>query len=300
MQFGDDYSRVYDSFYEEKDYRGGALCPLPGGGSGAANCAHVDSRSRLRYRPARDRIHPFRSSCPRRRPFPQMLELAAARLRGPKSDLAGSASFQVGDIRDVRAGAEFDAIFCLFHVLSYLPERDDICAAFANARRHAKPGAAYLFDFWYGPAVLANPPTVREKVITSGSTRVRRVSRPEWDRRKSLVDINYEIEITDTASGRSHVEEERHLLRYLFPDEVRDWLTASGFEVVEIGEWMTGRPPNDDSFSVYALARARFETVVFRQDYKCVMSTGLRANRRLAVSIGAFLGKRGKCAKTRA
>jgi len=257
MRFGGDYSRFYDTFYQEKDYRAEArfvLSRLAALVPQAAPMSILDlgcgtGRHAVEFARSGHRVSGVDLS-------PQMLGIAAARLRDPESGLAGHASFQVGDVRDVQLGMRFDAIFCLFHVLCYLPEPDDIRAAFDNARRHAKPGAAYLFDFWQGAAVLASPPTAREKVVTIGSTVVRRVSRPKWDRAKSLVEINYTIEMTDRVSGQSRVEEERHLLRYLFPGEVREWLTASGFEVIEIGEWMTARPPDDGSFSVYALARA--------------------------------------------
>ena len=257
MQFGDDYSRFYDSFYEEKDYPGEARFVL----SRVARLVPADrprsipdlgcgtGRHLIEFVRSGHRVHGVDLSS-------QMLHIATNRLGELGPELAGRASFQNGDIRDVAVGQTFDAVFCLFHVLCYLHEREDILAAFANARRHARPGGAYLFDFWHGTAVMANPPALRERTITANGTRVRRVSRPEWDREKSLVTINYTIEMTDMASATSTIEHERHILRYLFPDEIRDWLALSGFETVEIGEWMTARVPTAGSFSTYVLAKA--------------------------------------------
>lgn len=257
MQFGGDYSRFYDRFYEEKDYPGEARFVLDRVTQGVPQSGPMTildlgcgtGRHDIELLRAGHRVHGVDLSS-------QMLEIARARVSENTPALAERATFQVGDIRDVSAGDTFDAVFCLFHVLCYLHRDEDILAAFANARRHAKPGAAYLFDFWQGAAVLADPPSLREKTIATPQTQVRRISRPDWDRTKSQVEINYTIEMTDKTTGKIQIEHERHVLRYLFPEEVREWLAASGFEVVEIGEWMTAQPLTTRSFSAYALARA--------------------------------------------
>ena len=40
---------------------------------------------------------------------------------------------------------------------------DDVLAAFLTARHHLNPGGIFLFDVWYGPAVLTDRPSVRIK-----------------------------------------------------------------------------------------------------------------------------------------
>jgi SAM-dependent methyltransferase len=258
MQFGGDYSRFYDSFYSEKDYPGEARFVLSRVAQRLPQASPMSildlgcgtGRHDIEFVRAGHRVHGIDLSA-------QMLEIARERFREAGPVFAGRWAFDAGDIRDAEAGSgRFDTVFCLFHVLCYLRERSDIVAAFENARRHLKPGGAYLFDFWHGGAVFADPPTVREKSITTPTTQVRRISEPVWDRANSRVEINYTIEIVDRASGEIDVQHERHAVRYLFPAEVGEWLATAGFEVVEMGEWLTAQPPTDASFSTYALARA--------------------------------------------
>jgi hypothetical protein len=49
----------------------------------------------------------------------------------------------------------------MFAVLGYQGENDDVLAALKTAHRHARPGGLFLFDVWYGPAVLHERPSQR-------------------------------------------------------------------------------------------------------------------------------------------
>ena len=48
----------------------------------------------------------------------------------------------------------------------------DLLAAFATAREHLNPGGVFIFDCWYGPAVLAERPSVRIKRMEDGATSI--------------------------------------------------------------------------------------------------------------------------------
>jgi SAM-dependent methyltransferase len=256
LTFGDAYSRLYDSFYGEKDYSGEARFVLGRTEKALGTRRELDiidlgcgtARHAIEFAAAGHRVHGVDLSL-------QMLDVARLRIAELGPDIAGRLSLSQGDIRDARVERTFDAAFCLFHVLSYLHEERDVLLAFGNARRHAKVGGVYLFDFWHGEAVLNDPPALRERTIVTEARRVHRVSSPEWDRKRSLVGVNYRFDIEELATGRRSTKYERHLLRYFFPSEIRGWLEASGFEVVEIAEWMTAHTPNKNSFSIYALAR---------------------------------------------
>src|SRR5262249_27632440 len=151
----------------------------------------------------------------------------------------------------------YDAVVSLFHVMSYLIEDRDLEAAFHSAQRHLQANGAFTFDFWYGPAVLQAPPQPRVKTIQVGGNIIRRKTIPEWDRQRQIVRVNYNIEITNIANRETIRERERHVVRYYFPDEIHDRLAVCGFEVVHIGEWMTGKNPTDNTFSVYALTKVK-------------------------------------------
>ena len=46
------------------------------------------------------------------------------------------------------------------------------CGYLATARSLVAPGGIFIFDFWYGPAVLADPPAVRIKRLENERMKV--------------------------------------------------------------------------------------------------------------------------------
>ena len=72
-------------------------------------------------------------------------------------------SFSKGDIRELRLKQKFDTVVSLFHVASYMNTNKDVLNFLETARFHLKEKRIFIFDFWYGPAVLANMPSVRIK-----------------------------------------------------------------------------------------------------------------------------------------
>jgi len=187
----------------------------------------------------------------------EMVAIAEKRKRILTGDMRERLDFWVGDIRNVEFHCRYDAILSLFHVISYMIEDADLKAAFHTARRHLQTGGAFIFDFWHGPAVLRDVPQPRKKTIQLGDSIIRRRMTPELDRQSQVVCVNYDMEIEDISSGETAREREQHVVRYFFPDEIQNQLAECGFEVVHIGEWMTGYHPLDNTFGVYFLAKAK-------------------------------------------
>lgn len=186
----------------------------------------------------------------------QMLARAEERRKMLSEPARSRLSFQVGDARNVRLGSTFDAVVSLFHVMSYMAGDGDFDAALATVRAHLKPGGAFLFDFWYGPAVLADPPQSRERIVEDAGKRIRRTTTPHWDRVQNVVRIVYDVEETDLATlGATHMSE-THVVRYFFEDALKASLVAAGFQLVGLGEWLTELAPSPSTFGVYILARA--------------------------------------------
>lgn len=186
----------------------------------------------------------------------QMLECAKERRDTLTPCLQSRLSFQTGDARDFRTGSTFDAVVSLFHVMSYMAGDGEFDAALATARMHLRRGGAFLFDFWFGPAVVADPPQSRERTVEVGGKRIRRMTTPHWDRAKDVVRIVFDVDETDLVTGRTTHSTEEHVMRYFFENGMRKSLTDRGFETIEVREWLTGFPPTTASFGVYALAKA--------------------------------------------
>jgi SAM-dependent methyltransferase len=144
----------------------------------------------------------------------EMLDVARAAAKTSK----GRLDFAPGDVRDVRLGKQFDVVTSLFHVMSYQNQNLDVNAALATLREHLAPGGIFIFDFWYGPAVLNLKPAVRALRLEDAETAVTRIAEPVMHPNRNVVDVNYQVFVKDTAS----VSElrETHAMRYFFLPEL--------------------------------------------------------------------------------
>jgi SAM-dependent methyltransferase len=163
--------------------------------------------------------------------------------------------FLQGDIRTVRLDKTFDVVISLFHVMSYQATNADLQAAFASARAHLKPGGIFIFDCWYGPAVLTDRPTVRVKRLEDEAIAVTRVAEPLMQPNDNLVDVNYHVFIRDKANGAVEELRETHRMRYLFHPEIELCASENGLKIIESAEWMTGKPAGFDSWGVCFVVR---------------------------------------------
>lgn len=180
---------------------------------------------------------------------PAMLEKACARAV-TASGGAGKVAFHAGDARSVRLGRTFDAVVSLFHVVSYQTTDDDVAAIFATAATHLRPGGVFLFDTWYGPAVLSQRPIVRVKRMRNERIAVTRIAEPALHGAANTVDVHYEIFATDLATGRIDRIEEHHSMRYFFMPELAAFGRTAGLALVGAEEWMTSREPSVDTWGV--------------------------------------------------
>jgi SAM-dependent methyltransferase len=185
----------------------------------------------------------------------EMLEVARQRTSALPIELSQQLSFSQGNVRDCEFEQKFDAVLSLFHVVSYQATNDDLHAMFHNVARHLKPGGVFLFDYWFGPAVLTDRPAVRIKRMASDAIRVTRLAEPVIDVMASCVDVNYQVLVHDKATHAVTELTETHRMRYLFQTEIEMLARAAGFNVQSSGEWLTGRPPGVDTWGVYSVLR---------------------------------------------
>ena len=163
-------------------------------------------------------------------------------------------SFHHGDIRTVRLNRTFDVVVSLFHVMSYQTENNDVAAAIATAKAHLKPGGVFIFDCWYGPAVLTDRPVVRVKRLEDAETQLTRIVEPVLYPDRNLVELNYHIIAREKESGTVEELKEKHLMRYLFMPEIELFAQQSGMSIIKASEWMTEKEPGFDTFGVCFVA----------------------------------------------
>lgn len=186
----------------------------------------------------------------------EMLQKASDRLSQLPTELASKLEFSQGDIRSVRLDKQFDVVLSLFHVISYQTTNEDLLAAFATVKEHLKPGGIFIFDVWYGPTVLSDRPTVRVKRLEDEEINVTRIAEPVMHPNDNLVDVNYQVFITDKSSGAVEELQETHKMRYLFQPEIELFLANSNLKSVDYREWMTNNLPGFNTWGVYFVVQA--------------------------------------------
>lgn len=165
--------------------------------------------------------------------------------------------FEVGDVRNVRIDEKFDGVISLFHVASYQTETKSLLNMFETAAFHLKAEGIFVFDCWYGPAVLTNLPEVRIKKIEDHSYELMRVSEPVVDFNASTVDVNFTLYVTEKNKNSTKKILEKHRMRYLFPQEVIYLLEQSNFEMIEKVEWLSGKEAGRDTWQVVFIAKKK-------------------------------------------
>jgi SAM-dependent methyltransferase len=248
------YARYYDLLYKDKDYTAEAEYVhtliqrhSPKAGSilelGCGTATHAGFLAKKGYQ-----LHGVDQSG-------EMLEQARSRLAAMPEEEAKRLSFSRGDIRHIQLQRKFDVVVSLFHVMSYQTSNEDLSAAFAAAGAHLRDTGIFIFDCWYGPAVLTDRPVVRVKRLEDEAIFVTRIAEPVMHPNENLVDVNYHVFVRDKSSGAVEELRETHKMRYLFRQEIDLFLRQTGMEVIEAAEWMTGKTPGFDTWGVCFVAR---------------------------------------------
>lgn len=157
--------------------------------------------------------------------------------------------FLQGDVRTLNLNKTFDVVMSLFHVMSYQTSDEDLHKAFTTAYNHLEPGGIFVFDCWYGPGVLTDRPTIRNKHLENNELLVERLSTPKMYANDNCVDVIFDVKITDKASQQQYNIHEVHKMRYLFLPELMQHLTAVGFKTIISEEWLTGKELSFNSWN---------------------------------------------------
>lgn len=247
------YSKYYDLLYQGKDYAG-EVAFISGLLEKYAPAAHSilelgcgTGKHAAMLAEKKWTVHGIDRSA-------DMLKAAQERKHSLHHSIGDRLLFTQGDARDFGAGEQYEAILSLFHVVSYQSTNNDVLAMFRNVATHLKPGGVFVFDYWYGPAVLTDRPAVRVKRMRSEEIDVTRLAEPVMYPNTSWVDVNYEIFIHELSSGKTDVLSETHRMRYFFLNEIELLLREAGLQHVKSCEWLTGRPPGWDTWGVCSIA----------------------------------------------
>ncbi len=180
--------------------------------------------------------------------------LDAARRKAAEGGLG--IDYRLGDIRAVRLGKRVDAVVAMFAVMGYQTGNDDVSAAIRTAREHLEPGGLFIFDVWFGPAVVAEGPSDKTLTLDDADGTITRTTKPVLNLMEQTVDVNFHVRRT---RGDRVVEEtrERHVMRFFFPKEIELLLEAGGFQTISICPF--GEPDGEallSTWNISVIARA--------------------------------------------
>jgi SAM-dependent methyltransferase len=237
MSVFNEYARYYDLFYRDKDYYGEAeyvhgliQSHAPGARSllnlGCGSGAHDRFLVDLNYTVTGVDLSDT------------MLTIAQQRAAG--NDVF---DYHQGDIRSIRLNKSFDAVISLFHVMSYQVTNEDVISSFTTARSHLNTGGLFIFDCWYGPAVLTDLPGMRLKEIENENFRVVRIAQPAMRPNDNVVEVEYRFFIQENTVS-NHELRERHVMRYFFPPELKLICRHTHFSLINSFGWLSGNKPD--------------------------------------------------------
>ena len=234
--FGADYAGAYDALYGEKNYAAecdmieslvaefganGKPAVLADFGCGTGN--HVIPLARRGYQVSGVDLSPG------------MLE--KARAKAAETGVAERTRFALGNVQNVDVpGAPVDAAIMMFAVLGYQRTDAEVIAALSNVRRQIPLGAPFVYDVWYGPAVVADKPGAREREVQGQLGKLVRRTRSTLDEGRNLCTVHFELERFEGDKSVQMVRED-HVMRYFFPDELERFAAASGFVPVALRDF---------------------------------------------------------------
>ena len=244
-QFGDLYSKYYDLLYQDKDYQTEVnyvtsliqQCSLEAHSILDLGCGtgkHAELFCEQGFK-----VHGVDLSA-------DMLNIAEKRRDGKENQL----SFSHTNIQNLKLNKKFDVVTSLFHVMSYQNSNQELTQAFRVAKEHLVDDGIFIFDFWYGPAVLTDLPTTRIKRLEDAQIQVTRLAEPVLYAQKNIVDVHYNIFIKDKETQNFVEKRELHSMRYLFDTELELICNDVGFEILNKYEWMSQNTPNFNSWNV--------------------------------------------------
>lgn len=252
METFQDYAYYYNAFYKDKDYAkearqideilkkyGKNIHSVINYGCGTGK--HDIELSRIGY------------SCTGIDLSETMIEVAKQNSKNEEKKI----DFSVADIRKFEPEKKYDAVISLFHVMSYQNSNEDIRAAFQSARKALERDKLFLFDLWYGPGVLTDPPVVRVKEVEDDQYRLIRIARPVMYDERNIVDVNYEVLIIDKKTNITKTIKEVHSMRYFFRPELEILLQQAGFELMANIDCNTLEETDYNSWTSYFIAKAK-------------------------------------------
>lgn len=146
-----------------------------------------------------------------------------------------------GNLASFDNGKDYDLLVSMFAVMGYLVKNEDLVAGLRTAKKHLRPGGVFIFDNWFGPAVLAQRPEERRHEYNDGRDTIVRAVSPELDPVGQNVTVNYTVTVSRDGNIIKQ-SQEAHCMRYMFVQEMALAMDTAGLQLLHFCPFMK---PND-------------------------------------------------------
>ena len=165
--------------------------------------------------------------------------------------------FIKGDVRDITINERFDTCIAMFAVMGYITKNSDIIKTLNNIHRHLKPDGIFVFDVWNGLAVMRLLPEQRMKEMENDKIKIVRVAIPNLRAFEHICEVNYKLLILNKENNTCTEINEKHIVRFYFPQEIKYYLEDAGFEVLKICPFLDLKDKVDENvWNITVIARA--------------------------------------------
>lgn len=174
----------------------------------------------------------------------RMVEIAEQKAKKEKIDI----KFKLADVADFYVSKKFDFSMAMFNIAGYMIENEQMDRMLKNTGKFLKKGGLFVFDCWYGPAVLKNRPENKTRNI--GEKIFRRTTQ-RLDIEKSIIDITFEI-----IDNEKLADKENHKMRFWFFKELEYFLNKNSFKLVKVCNFMDlNSKISEDNWNIFVIAQ---------------------------------------------
>lgn len=157
-----------------------------------------------------------------------MLDIARRKAKNAELEI----EFIEGDITGISLNRKFDTVISMFAVMGYQTENDKLQNAYKVAFAHLREKGIFIFDCWNGLAVLNEKTAVKIKEVhITKNEKIIRFTEPVIKYLDHVVETRFKV-LRIKNNQLIQETNESHLMRFLFPQEIRYFLEVAGFEMV--------------------------------------------------------------------
>jgi len=166
-------------------------------------------------------------------------------------------SFLNMDIRSISLSSKFDCCLALFAVMGYVTDDLDLRKSLVKIREHLERDGIFIFDIWNGLAVLKHLPENRIKEVENDAVRIKRFAHPTLRTSGDICVVDYKLVVFRKDSKAISEIDEKHVVRFYFPQEIEHHLACAGFEVLKICPFLDlDGKVTEDVWSMTVIAKA--------------------------------------------